>query len=423
MATLIVEHDGRRKAAVLNGRIVIGRRSNSHIVVQDRSVSRIHAWIGQKDGEYFIVDSGSRVGTLVNGKALHGRHSLADGDQVRVGPAMLTFRANGGLPADAEEIDLSPRPASAADGIFLDCSCGAPLWAPWDFAGRLGQCRYCGQMVELPPPMANSPVADPSSDTMAPGLPAVAQSAKSRGIAMKPSIFDVPRTPPAPVAEAPARAVAEGLFAREPDLGAEPAWLGDGAPAVQPPPGAPPPVAKRAAKEVLCGACQSAIDPDELMTRCPDCGVSFHPECWAENRGCSSYGCKQVGVLDAEMAAAEESAGTDDLEFEPVVRRAASPEVVTAEAESGLAVPSKPPIEWDYLLLPLALVGALLGLVAFGIPAALAGVATVVYRRRVRSIAHPRMLDASMIISLAAVVAGLVFSWYWWLGGPTVAGM
>src|SRR5882724_10821752 len=164
MATLILEHDGRRRAAVLNGRVVIGRRSNSHIIVQDRSVSRIHAWIGQADGGYFIVDSGSRVGTIVNGKAVHGRHSLADGDQIKVGPALLTFHSNGALPPDVEEMDLSPRSVSGGDGIFLDCSCGAPLWAPWDFAGRLGQCRYCGQMVELPPRAPQPPVSDPSAD-------------------------------------------------------------------------------------------------------------------------------------------------------------------------------------------------------------------------------------------------------------------
>src|SRR6266478_786865 len=80
MATLIVEHEGRRSAALLSGRVVNGRRANSHVVVQDRTVSRIHAWIAHSAGKYFVVDSGSRVGTLVNGKPLRGRHPLADGD-------------------------------------------------------------------------------------------------------------------------------------------------------------------------------------------------------------------------------------------------------------------------------------------------------------------------------------------------------
>jgi len=175
------------------------------------------------------------------------------------------------------------------------------------------------------------------------------------------------------------------------------------------------------AVEVLCGACQSAIEAGEEIQRCPDCGVSFHPECWAENRGCSSYGCAQVGALEPRTETAELAPAPDDLEFEPVATNDVFP--VAPFTSSEVAGPIKPAIEWDYVILPIALVCALVGLLAFGIPAALAGVATVIYRRRARVIAHPRMLDASMIISLAAVVAGVVFSWYWWLGGAAVSGM
>jgi len=401
MATLILDHDGKRKAAVLNGRVVIGRRSNSHIVVPDRTVSRIHAWIGHKSGDYFVVDSGSRVGTLVNGNPLKGRHSLTDGDQIRIGPATLTFHSNGSLPSDAEELDLSPRPSNGDDGIFLDCSCGAPLWAPWDFAGRLGQCRYCGQMVELPPKAGAVAPPDPSADTIYPGSPSPFASTadtssapetetepKYRGIAIsprhqpqrpiKPSIFDAPEPPPKPpeppASETPAEALA------------------------------------------LCGACQSEINPGEETHQCPDCGVKFHADCWTENRGCSSYGCKQVGALDPKPAEETpptpeaEAAIAPDLEFEPVSTPAPPPP----------PAPSAPAIEWDYLSLPLALVASLIGLITFGLPALLAASALYLYRRRARLINHPKMLIASILISAAGIALGAALSWYWWLSGPSI---
>ncbi|HEY8748084.1 MAG TPA: FHA domain-containing protein [Tepidisphaeraceae bacterium] len=387
MATLILEHDGKRKAAVLNGRVVIGRRANSHIVVPDRTVSRIHAWIGQNAGAYFIVDSGSRVGTLVNGQALKGRHSLADGDQIRVGSAVLTFHSNGSLPADAEEIDLAARVRSADDGIFLDCSCGAPLWAPWDFAGRLGQCRYCGQMVELPPRVGGMGISDPSADTIYPGGPGIDASSspapsatpKYRGISIspghqptrtiKPSIFDAPTPPPAPPKPP----------APEPQIATEP--------------------------QVLCGACQSEISPDEQTAECGDCGVKFHADCWIENRGCSSYGCKQVGALDPKPApstlfdaAPPES---DALDFEPPA--------------PPVAMPTDPAIEWDYLALPLALVTALVGLITFGIPALIAGTLLYLYQRRGSALSHPQMLMGSIALCAFATVCGFVLSWFWWI--------
>jgi hypothetical protein len=415
MATLILEHERRRKAAVLKGRIVIGRRSNSHIVVPDRTVSRIHAWIGQNGSDFFIVDSGSRVGTLVNGAHLKGRHTLCDGDQIRVGSAVITFHSNGTLPEDAEEIDLESRSTSGNDGIFLDCSCGAPLWAPWDFAGRLGQCRYCGQMVELPPRAGSHAPSDPSADTIYPGAPVHAAGASSaapvyRGISIspghrptrviKPSIFDAP---------APAEPPIEPHI--EPRLDDDKEVLKAVGSAVEPP--APPRFNAPAAAEpnVLCGACQSEINEGEETTNCPDCGVSFHADCWMENRGCSSYGCKQVGALEPKPADVD---GLTSLELEPD----------SGEAASTTAGPRmEPSVEWDYLILPVALVSSLVGLLTFGIPALLAGAGAYVYRKRARSMSHPQMVLAAIAISCAAAVAGFAISWYWWLVVPAAPGI
>src|SRR5688572_3964792 len=46
-----------------------------------------------------------------------------------------------------------------------------------------------------------------------------------------------------------------------------------------------------------CGICQSSIFPDENVTVCSSCGLTFHAECWTENWGCAAYGCEQVNAL------------------------------------------------------------------------------------------------------------------------------
>jgi len=373
MATLILEHDGHRKAAVLQGRVVIGRRANSHIMIPDRSVSRIHAWIGKNEDRYFIADSGSRVGTQINGHHLQGRKQLEDGDEIRIGPAMLRFQSNGTLPTDVEPLDLSDRPIESNDGIFLDCACGAPLWAPWDFAGKIGQCRYCGQMVEMPAGEGLA-VSDTSNDTVVPGMPPAPAAALTRGIRItsppavkrptRHSIFDAPIAPPAsPITEA------------------------------------------RPQAEALCGACQSPISLLEETFKCPECGVTFHAECWVENRGCSSYGCKQVGILDPHRD-------------EPKVSAAPAVAGTLAEAPQEPTVPPAA-IEWDYLFLPFALLAALLGVLSFGVPPLIAAASIMFYRLGGRRVAHPRLLTVATLLSFLAVVAGIGVSWYWWLVVPS----
>jgi hypothetical protein len=61
---------------------------------------------------------------------------------------------------------------------------------------------------------------------------------------------------------------------------------------------APSATAPGAASEpCICGVCHAAIGGSDVMTPCPSCGLKFHDECWAENRGCAAYGCSQVGIL------------------------------------------------------------------------------------------------------------------------------
>jgi pSer/pThr/pTyr-binding forkhead associated (FHA) protein len=69
---------------------LIGRIDSNHVVLDDPSVSRIHAkLILGRDGVE-IEDCGSTLGTQVNGD-LVDRARLREGDVIKVGAVLLTF--------------------------------------------------------------------------------------------------------------------------------------------------------------------------------------------------------------------------------------------------------------------------------------------------------------------------------------------
>jgi hypothetical protein len=378
MATLILQQADRRRGAVLNGRVVIGRRPTSDIPIRDRSVSRIHAWIGNTNDDYFVADSGSRTGTKVNGEHMRGRRALRDGDVIQIGPAKLIFGANGSLPSDVEPLDLGHNKLAADDGIFLDCDCGAPIWVPWECAGKTGRCRGCDRLVKLPlRPGADAPV-DPMNDTMAPGMAS-----------------NISRRNAGSVRVAPAAAPA-GLSASE--------LLDEGEARLR----NDEPENRAASPETICGACQSAVSFLEEITRCPDCGVAFHSGCWVENHGCSSYGCKQVGILSPKPAP---SAPTTELPAIPQIEITGEK---TAPPGSGMEPHG---VQWGYLLLPASFLLGLASVLTFGGPSLLLAIGVVLFGLRRKS-QSGKLGAAVLIVSIVAAAAGSAFSTYWWLAAP-----
>jgi len=299
--------------------MIIQTISTTENRVEERSVSRIHAWIAGDGNRFYINDAGSRFGSRINGQLFHGKVALKDGDQIRIGPAKMRFREKTSVPPGFEPIDLDEAARQRSEEL-VDCACGAPLWTPWDYAGQVGRCRYCGNQVDGTPNQKTPPTA--------------AQSVAETG---------------------------------------------------------------------TCGACHSDINTGEATKRCPDCGVTFHANCWTENLGCSSYGCKQVGILDPNRNTEE-----------PVEAESISPgELELGAASSGRSV------DWSYPMLAAALGSALAGLLAFGVPPAICLIGIIVYRFRTGAKLQRGLFVASTIIALVATGAGAAFSWYWWLAGRT----
>jgi hypothetical protein len=84
---------------------VIGRGTDTDIRLTDHAVSRRHAEIRIANGATMLNDLQSTNGTTVNGVTVTTT-ALSDGDEIRIGETVLTYRA----PADAPAPNLPSRP-------------------------------------------------------------------------------------------------------------------------------------------------------------------------------------------------------------------------------------------------------------------------------------------------------------------------
>jgi len=84
---LIVELDERA------GSLTVGRRPEADVALAwDPEVSRLHAELEYKAGEWTLCDDGfSQNGTYVNGLRIYGHRRLTDGDLLRIGQTAIAF--------------------------------------------------------------------------------------------------------------------------------------------------------------------------------------------------------------------------------------------------------------------------------------------------------------------------------------------
>jgi serine phosphatase RsbU (regulator of sigma subunit)/pSer/pThr/pTyr-binding forkhead associated (FHA) protein len=75
-------------------RAVIGRHPECDVVLDVAAVSRQHAVISKRDGQFYLEDLGSRNGTYVNGRRLSEVTPLASGDRVVICDVTFDFLAD-----------------------------------------------------------------------------------------------------------------------------------------------------------------------------------------------------------------------------------------------------------------------------------------------------------------------------------------
>ncbi|EMI19527.1 protein serine/threonine phosphatase with GAF(s) sensor(s) [Rhodopirellula maiorica SM1] len=106
LSTSSIGDDGSAERFRLqDGETVIGRHPDCHIVVDAGAVSRYHAKVVQRDGDFLVEDSGSRNGTFLNGQLLSEPEVLREGDRVRISDVELVFHQDA-VPEFAQDHNL-----------------------------------------------------------------------------------------------------------------------------------------------------------------------------------------------------------------------------------------------------------------------------------------------------------------------------
>jgi len=92
-----------RRADIGDTPVLVGRSSESDLVIAHNSVSRAHCRIWREGNGYRIRDLGATNTTRLNDRRIEGEATLADGDQVTVGESILKFISQDSVEASYHE--------------------------------------------------------------------------------------------------------------------------------------------------------------------------------------------------------------------------------------------------------------------------------------------------------------------------------
>ncbi len=118
MASLVVvEGADAGKSYDLKRALILGRQKGVDILVDDIGASREHCKVFTQDGDWFVLDLGSRNGTMVNGEKV-SRHHLGHGDRIVIGKTVIRFDApeQASRTPDKPLPAVKPSPASSSGG-------------------------------------------------------------------------------------------------------------------------------------------------------------------------------------------------------------------------------------------------------------------------------------------------------------------
>ena len=212
MAKLVVNPSSSQKREVSLPRTVlsIGRDPSNDLVLPDAMVSRRHAVVEWRGGQFFIRDCNSSNGSLVNGDRVRER-GLRDGDLVAIGTARLLFRDDVAEEPGAKVVQhpSAPRlqcPTCNADyrkGDLFCRQCGGSVAPP---PPQKAVCASCGTAVVLPARFCNA-CGRPLPGDAAPSLAAHASGSGAAAAAPAAELAPALPSAPAEVAEAPPEAV------------------------------------------------------------------------------------------------------------------------------------------------------------------------------------------------------------------------
>ena len=89
--------------------IVIGREGKVDAIINDGSISPIHAMVEERDGKFFICDLGSQSGTFLNGEKVIDS-PIESGSEFKIGDYTVEFHV--GVPKPRKQEDKPPEKSS-----------------------------------------------------------------------------------------------------------------------------------------------------------------------------------------------------------------------------------------------------------------------------------------------------------------------
>lgn len=140
--------------------ITIGRMKGNTIVIEDSSISLMHAKITRKNGDFLLKDLNSTNGTSVNGQPI-GEVRLRDQDRVRIAEISCQFLADAVVPTEqAASVAIAPvaaaptpvRPASlpvAPPSVAAAAGAAKPAQAKRSKRSPLAVLRYAGAFLAV----------------------------------------------------------------------------------------------------------------------------------------------------------------------------------------------------------------------------------------------------------------------------------
>lgn len=99
-----------RQIPLTEGEHVVGRSPDAAVWIDAAGVSRHHARVTVAGETITVEDLGSKNGTFVRGTRITTQHPLADGDQIRFGSVVVTFR----IPPPVGTTESAPSRAESA---------------------------------------------------------------------------------------------------------------------------------------------------------------------------------------------------------------------------------------------------------------------------------------------------------------------
>jgi DNA-binding winged helix-turn-helix (wHTH) protein len=95
---------GKERITLPDGEHIVGRDPGARVRIDAANVSRQHARIRVAHGAASIEDLGSKNGTTVGERRVGVVTALGDGDRIRIGTVLLTFRSSSaGVPTETLE--------------------------------------------------------------------------------------------------------------------------------------------------------------------------------------------------------------------------------------------------------------------------------------------------------------------------------